>query len=71
MSSGYLLYSLKTKVIIIPLFKGKHNMNKIFACLRNINYRLACIGDTDHCFVRVDTNRADLLQLRYKMIEQH
>ena len=37
MSSGHLLYPLKTKIIIIPSFKRKYHVNKIFACLRNIN----------------------------------
>ena len=43
-------------------------MNKTFACLRNINYLLTGIGNTDHCFVRINANRADLLKFGYKMI---
>jgi len=71
MSSGNYLYALKTKVIIISLFKSEHHMNEVFACLRNISYPLLRIADSDHRFMWMNADRADLFQFIYKMVKQH
>jgi len=68
--TGHLTYFLKAHIVLIRLFERKNHMNEIFAQLCNPGNALLRIGNTDHGFGGLNSDRAYLFKLVDKMVKQ-
>jgi hypothetical protein len=68
-AAGHRLYFIKAKVIGVCLFKGKYDIDKVFAQLNNV-CKPGTRREGDHGLCRMHRYLANLEVFIYKVIEQ-